>query len=287
MDREESVRRANALVAKWKTTRDLKPLVDRLNGASIVDAVSGAIALGQTGDPQAASPLRSILGMGKKLMERLADDPTEKAISEAFINLGTDRTQGTIMHFMRAQERADVLCKEVTQALSKLETGPSRSATGTNPHHSAGHRDVVSQGNIRCPHCQKELLFSPANAGKVASCPSCRRPFTYPQHVDLAMSSPAEVTPPPALYGPDGKAIATRAASPSTPRQQVTSSSPRCKKCGIEIPHDLVQQNVDSCRACFAEKLRPVKPAGKGCAGMVLLLAGLPLVVVIVLRLIT
>lgn len=128
---------AIALISEWKQTGNIQPLVDELNSNVISRALSGAIALGNTGSVNARPPLKRIFESGSLVDERFfiayqlaqgflrETDPVQQAISEAISDIlpkGATEAGNRIM----AEELANLLRDEVRKALKKLEKNNQR-----------------------------------------------------------------------------------------------------------------------------------------------------------------
>ncbi len=112
--------RAERLLSEWRRSGRIDGLVQKLNHSNIIQALSGAIALGETHDSRAGVELRCTLGMGDKLVERFSDDPTTRAISQAFANLGSAASLTNAAHAGTAQKHAAWLREQIEVALQEL-----------------------------------------------------------------------------------------------------------------------------------------------------------------------
>ena len=141
-------KRVDILVAGWIRTGDLSPLVAQLRHTNIIYALSGAIALGETRSPAAASPLQEILRMGDDLVSHFASDPTQIALIEG-LGFGMPDTLKAAALAGKAREHASWLCEEVERSLKHLSEPASPQLIKQQKR--------KSQGN--CVMCGRQLGF--------------------------------------------------------------------------------------------------------------------------------
>jgi PBS lyase HEAT-like repeat len=122
--------RATKLLSKFRRNGRMGPLERALEHTNIIQALAGAIAMGESGDSRCVFPLVTVLRAEEGLVSRFADDPTNRAMTQAFSSVTGNVGLHAAAHMGRAMQYASWLRGQAAIALGKLRDPEAKNALG-------------------------------------------------------------------------------------------------------------------------------------------------------------